>query len=131
MFCYCPPYLLATAFGSEEDRAEAMSHFRKMDEGLKVAHRMQAENPQGPLGKAIAGLLKDLWWHSTQLSLEALQCARNTNFDSSRPEMQELAFGLFAGPQNTKHTAEDVFAHLTHVQSRSQKGLMRMSKWPL
>ena len=40
-----------------------------------------------------------------------------------------MRFSMFAGPANSKFTAEDTFAHLQHVAARANKGNRRMSKY--
>ena len=127
-FSLCPQYLLACTFGNGETRNLGMDFLRNLDEGLKTIHRLLQTDADGPLGMALQALLKDCAWSSSQLVLEAIQTARNCAFDATDEEWRELCFSVVAGPSNTKHTAEDVFAHLTHCASRSQKGQLRMSK---
>ncbi|CAE7413302.1 unnamed protein product [Symbiodinium sp. CCMP2592] len=128
MFTFTPPYLLATIFGEAAAGQWSLAWLKRLDAGLAVAHRIRRTSPDTPVATALNDLLRDLWWHSTPICLEILQCARDAQYDKNDDNLRILGFGLFAGPSNTKHSAEDVFAHLTHVQQRSQKGSLRMSK---
>ncbi|CAE7767922.1 unnamed protein product [Symbiodinium necroappetens] len=128
MFTYTPPYCLASIFGDAAAGHWSLEWLQRLDAGLAVAQRIRRTSPDTPVATALKGLLRDLWWHATPLSLELLQCARDAHFDKNDANLRLLCFGMYAGPSNTKHSAEDVFAHLTHVQQRSQKGLQRMSK---
>ena len=105
-----------------------MDFLRNLDQGLRVALRIIQDTPDEPIGNELKKLFIDLFWHKMPVALEALQEARNAGFDATQPAFREMCFGLYAGPSNTKHSAEDVFAHLTHIAARSQKGQLRMSK---
>ena len=128
MFTFTPPYLLATIFGEAAAGHWSLAWLKRLDAGLAVAHRIRRTSPDTPVATALKDLLRDLWWHSTPICLEILQCARDAQYDKDNANLRILGFGLFAGPSNTKHSAEDVFAHLTHVQQRSQKGSLRIEQ---
>ncbi|CAE7394742.1 unnamed protein product [Symbiodinium pilosum] len=128
MYSVCLPFTLAPLFGPQETRQPAMDFMRTLDGALAAAHRIMKNKPGSPQAAAVTALLKDVWWHTTQIALETIQTARNASFDARNRELRCLAFSCFAGPSNTKFTAEDVFAHLAHVAARSQKGMLRMSK---
>ena len=128
MFTYCPPYLLATVFGDAAKRTWSLNFLCDLDKGLQAAVRLEEATADETLGAALKTLLKDVWWRATPLSLEMLQTARNSNFQVDQ-ELRDLCFSLYGGPSNTKLTAEDVFAHRTHIAARSQKGQLRMSRW--
>ena len=106
-----------------------MQHLHELDAGLEVAFDVIENEPDSPVARELKLMLKDMWWHGTQLSLEILQVARNDNFDAAGEQSKELAFSMFAGPANSKFTAEDTFAHLQHVAARATKGNLRMSKY--
>ena len=99
---------------------------------LGTAHRVKGENRANARGKAVTDMLRDCWWpRLLQIPLETTQVGRNCDFDADDSEMRMQAFALFAGPSNSKFTAEDVFAHLQHVGSRSNKGFNKMNKCPI
>ncbi|CAE7529107.1 unnamed protein product, partial [Symbiodinium necroappetens] len=128
-YSLCLPFAFACVYGSGETRESGMQHIRSLDVGLATAHRIIEEHPQSPLAKEIRSLLEDCWWWRSQLSLEMLETARQCRYDGSHREAKILAMSAFGGPANSKLTAEDVFAHLQHLALRSQKGMLRMSKW--
>ena len=105
--------------------------FRDLDSALGTAHRVKGENRANARGKAVTDMLRDCWWPRLQIPLETIQVGRNCDFDADDSEMRMQAFALFAGPSNSKFTAEDVFAHLQHVGSRSNKGFNKMNKCPI
>ncbi|CAE7566298.1 unnamed protein product, partial [Symbiodinium necroappetens] len=128
MFSYVPPHMLASVFGKPADRNWSLDLFRNLDKGLRVAVRLVKDSPDSTVGAEVRALLKDVWWHETPLCLELIQIARDSGFTATDRELRTACFGMFGGPSNTKYTAEDVFAHLTDITSRSQKGCMRMAK---
>lgn len=106
-----------------------MSVLRDLDSGLGIAHRVKGANGGNTQGKAVTDMLRDCWWPRLQLPLETIQVGRNCDFNYDDPEMRMQAFACFAGPSNSKFTAEDVFAHLQHLGSRSNKGFNKMNKF--
>ena len=128
MYALCPPFLLSSVFGTRAAQQEGMQALSSLDEALAQAVRVQQASPDSPVAAELTLLLRDSWWQNTQVALEAIQTGRDCAFNAASAEMRSLSFGIFAGPSNTKHSAEDVFAHLQHVSARSQKGMLRMSK---
>ena len=125
----CNPNVISSVFSLEVNvRKWGMDVLRDLDSGLAIAHRVLHANPVGARGRAVSDMLSDCWWPRLQLPLETIQVGRNCGFDCDGPEMRMQAFALFAGPSNSKFTAEDVFAHLQHVSSRSNKGYQKMNK---
>ena len=82
------------------------------------------------VSKDLQRLLGDLQWHRWQICLESLAAASASNFAASDREVNRVAFSIHGGQSNTKFTAEDVFSHLHHLVSRSQKGCCVMNKSP-
>ncbi|CAE7359418.1 unnamed protein product, partial [Symbiodinium sp. KB8] len=129
MYSTCMPFAMSAVFGPSNTHGPAMEFIRNLDAGLAEAHRLLAREPGSATGVAVTALLKDLWWHTTQLALEGIQTCRDARFSASCSELRSFVFCCFAGPSNTKFTCEDVFAHMAHVTQRSQKGAQVMSKW--
>ncbi|CAE7240238.1 unnamed protein product, partial [Symbiodinium sp. CCMP2456] len=128
MYSTCMPFALSAVFGPSDTHGPAMDFIRKLDAGLADAHRLLATEPGSVAATAVTALLKDLWWHRTQLALEGIQTCRNSGFSARCAELRSFVFCCFGGPANTKHTCEDVFSHLHNVVQRSQKGAEVMSK---
>lgn len=129
----CNPNVISTVFSLNMNvRQWGMNVLRDLDSALGTAHRVKGENRANARGKAVTDMLRDCWWpRLLQIPLETTQVGRNCDFDADDSEMRMQAFALFAGPSNSKFTAEDVFAHLQHVGSRSNKGFNKMNKCPI
>ena len=119
---------MSSIFGSPAAQQRGMEWLRELDAGLGVAHKLLAAQGSTPFARTLRALLKDVWWRNMQLNLEVIQAARDCDFDPSNTELREIAFSSCSGTCNSKHSCEDVFAHMHHLAARSQQGALRMSK---
>lgn len=129
----CPENIIATVFAPGPYHylcGWGVSQLKKLDEGMALATDLVETNKMNALGRALSEMIHDAWWPRTQSALETIQVARDAEFHYGDSELRQQAFTLHAGPANSKHTAEDVFAHLSHITARSNKGFQKMNKSP-
>jgi hypothetical protein len=128
MHSYCLPNIVPMVFGSTDGiRARGMSLTKKLFLSLTKA-RLYIDTHQDGVASGLKDLLKDLWWHTTQLGLECIATAQLSGWDYKDAEVRSQAFCIWSGPSNTKYYCEEPFGHLTHIVARLTKGRHVMSK---
>jgi hypothetical protein len=131
MHSYCLPNILSMVFSETVAvRVHSMSLVKRLYKALLKAQAYVTEHTDN-VAHHVKELLVDMYWPSTQLALECLAVAKNSDFNYCDHQVREQAFSIHAGPSNTKYPCEDVFGHLTHLVRRSNKGSHKMNKsWP-